>query len=99
VRLSAPKILEPIHCHFGVADCVLFLMAEVVLQRARVVTIVRKLVPTGMPEHVGVDAKWHLGGLAEALDEPRFWTILLSLYARARRRPCVTMFGFSRQGR
>jgi hypothetical protein len=28
-----------------------------------------------------------------------FWTILDSIYARARRRPCVTMFGFSRQGR
>ena len=31
--------------------------------------------------------------------QPRFWTILNSIYARARRRPCVTMFGFSRQGR
>jgi hypothetical protein len=31
--------------------------------------------------------------------ETRFWTILNSIYARARRRPCVTMFGFSRQGR
>jgi hypothetical protein len=30
---------------------------------------------------------------------PRNWTFLDSLYARARRRPCVTMFGFSRQGR
>jgi hypothetical protein len=29
----------------------------------------------------------------------QFWTILNSIYARARRRPCVTMFGFSRQGR
>ena len=25
---------------------------------------------------------------------PQFWTILDSIYARARRRPCVTMFGF-----
>jgi hypothetical protein len=32
-------------------------------------------------------------------DPPRFWTFLHSLYARARRRPCVPMFGFSRQGR
>ena len=29
----------------------------------------------------------------------RIWTILNSIYARARRRPGVTMFGFSRQGR
>ena len=29
--------------------------------------------------------------------DPRFWTILNSIYARARRRPCVIMFGFSRQ--
>ena len=36
--------------------------------------------------------------LLVALDQ-RFWTILDSIYARARRRPCVTMFGFSRQGR
>jgi hypothetical protein len=27
--------------------------------------------------------------------KPRFWTILRSIYARARRRPCVTMFGGS----
>jgi hypothetical protein len=25
------------------------------------------------------------------------WTILNSIYARARRRPCVTMFGFSKR--
>src|SRR5438309_1443471 len=27
------------------------------------------------------------------------WTILNSIYARARRRPCVTMFGLGHQGR
>jgi hypothetical protein len=30
---------------------------------------------------------------SEPSGEPRFWTILNSIYARARRRPCVTMFG------
>jgi len=40
------------------------------LQRTSIVAIVRKLVPAGVPEHVWVDAEWHLGGLAEALNEP-----------------------------
>ena len=40
------------------------------MQRTSIVAIVRKLVPAGVPEHVWVDAKWHLGGLAEALNEP-----------------------------
>ena len=57
-----------------------------------------------------LDGQLH-GSLVQAVDEmlmesviyerggPRFWTILDSIYARARRRPCVTMFGFLRQGR
>jgi hypothetical protein len=45
-------------------------MTEVVLECASIVAIVRKLVSAGVPEHVWVDAKRHLGGLAEALDEP-----------------------------
>jgi hypothetical protein len=40
------------------------------LERASIVAIVRKLVAAGVPEHVRVDANWHLGGLTEALDEP-----------------------------
>ena len=31
--------------------------------------IVRQLEPAGMAKHVRVDREWHLGGLAEALDE------------------------------
>ena len=45
-------------------------MPEVVLQGARVVAIIGQLEPTGMAKHVRVDREWHLGGLAEALDEP-----------------------------
>ena len=37
---------------------------------ARVVAIVGELVPTGMAKHVRVDREWHLGGLADTLDEP-----------------------------
>jgi hypothetical protein len=56
--------------HFSVPDGVLdVLVAKAVLQGARVVTIVGELVPTGMAKHVWVDRKWHLGGLADALDE------------------------------
>jgi hypothetical protein len=45
-------------------------MTEVVLQRTSIVTIVRELISAGVPEHVRVDAKWHLRGLTEALNEP-----------------------------
>ena len=44
-------------------------MAEVVLQGPRVVAIIGQLEPAGMAQHVGVDRKWHLGGLTDALDE------------------------------
>jgi len=42
---------------------------KVVLQGPRVVAIVGQLEPAGMAQHVGVDRKWHLGGLTDALDE------------------------------
>jgi hypothetical protein len=59
---SPPEILEPSHSHFGIADGVLdILMTEVVLQRTSIVAIVGELVSAGVPEHVRVDAKWHLG--------------------------------------
>ena len=41
-----------------------------VLQGPRVVTIIGQFEPAGMAKHVRVDREWHLGGLAEALDEP-----------------------------
>ena len=45
-------------------------MREVMPQGPRVVAVVGQLEPTGMAKHVWVDREWHLGGLAEALDEP-----------------------------
>src|SRR5262249_33273883 len=70
LRSASPKVLEPVRRHFGVPDRVLnVLVSEVVLQRPRVVTIVGELEPTGVAKHVGVDWEWHLGGLADALDE------------------------------
>jgi hypothetical protein len=41
----------------------------VMLQGPCVVAIVSELEPTGMAKHVGVDWEWHLGSLADALDE------------------------------
>ena len=46
------------------------LVPEVVLQGPRVVAIICELEPTGVAKHVRVDGEWHLGDLAEALDEP-----------------------------
>ena len=68
---SSPKVPEPIGRHFGVSDRVLdVLVPKVVLQGPRVVAIIGQLEPAGMAEHVRVDREWHLGGLAEAPDEP-----------------------------
>jgi len=46
------------------------LVAEVVLQGARVVSVVGKLEAAGVPQHVRMDGEWHLGGLTKALDKP-----------------------------
>jgi len=65
------KVLEPIDGQLGIADGVLdVLMTEIMLERASIVAIVGELVAAGVPEHVRVDAEWHLRGLTEALDEP-----------------------------
>src|SRR6516164_7278834 len=65
-----PKILESVGRQFGVPDRVLnVLVPEVVLQGPRVVAIVGELEPAGMAKHVRVDREWHLGGLADTLDE------------------------------
>src|SRR5262245_66350954 len=69
--LVPPKVLEPVGRHFGVSDRVLdVLVAEVVLQGPRVVTIIGQLEPARMAKHVRVDGEWQLGGLPEALDKP-----------------------------
>src|SRR5262245_51149212 len=69
-ELVPPKVLEPVGRHFGVPDRVLdVLVAEVVLQGPRVVSVIRELEPTGMAKHVRVNGEWHLGGLPEALNE------------------------------
>src|SRR5262249_61111161 len=70
VRSASSKVLEPVWRHFGVPDRMLdVLVPKVVLQGPRVVTIVGELKTTGMAQHVWVDREWHLGSLADALDE------------------------------
>src|SRR6266436_2635854 len=70
LRSSPPKVFEAIGRHLGVPHCVLnVLVPEVVLQGPRVVAIVGELEPASMAKHVRVDREWHLGGLADALDE------------------------------
>ena len=69
-ELVPPKVLEAVGRHFGVPDRMLnVLVPEVVLQGPRVVAVVGELEPAGMAKHVWVDREWHLGGLADALDE------------------------------
>jgi hypothetical protein len=65
-----PKVFEAVGRHLGIPDRVLnVLVPEIVLQGPRVVTIIGQLEPAGMAQHVRVDREWHLGSLADALDE------------------------------
>ena len=62
---------QPVGCHLGVPDRMLdVLVPEVMLQSPCVVAIIGELKITGMAQHVWVDWEWHLGSLADALDEP-----------------------------
>ena len=64
-----PKILESVGRQVGVSDGVLnVLVPEVMLQGARIVTIIGQLEPTGMAKHVRVDGN---GILAAS---PSRWT-------------------------
>ena len=53
--------------HLGVPSCMF--LSRGMLQGPRVVAVVGELEPTGMAKHVWVDWEWHLGRLADALDE------------------------------
>src|SRR5262245_4945084 len=77
VRSASPKVLEPVRRQFGIPDRVLnVLVPEVVLQGPGVMAIVGELEPSGVAKHVRVDREWHLGGLAEALNEPVLCTVV-----------------------
>ena len=68
--VASPKILESVGCHVGVPNGVLdVLVPEVVLQSPCVVAIIGELKTTGMAQHVWVDREWHVGSLADPLDE------------------------------
>ena len=63
-----PEASEPVWRQLGVAHGVLdVLVAEVMLQRSRIDTLVCQLEAAGMAQHVRMYAKPHLGGLTEPL--------------------------------
>jgi hypothetical protein len=69
VRIQAssllPKPLEPIGRQLGIEHCVLYVaVAQVVLNGAGIVTIIGKLEPTGMAQHMGMDREGEGGELA-----------------------------------
>lgn len=60
--LSSPKIPEPRWRQLCISDGVLnVFVAEIGLQRPRVMPVDREFVLTGMPEHVGVRLERKLG--------------------------------------
>ena len=56
-----PESLKPIWCQLGVPHRVLdILVAQIVLDRPGVMSLVRQIEPTGMAQHVGVDREIEL---------------------------------------
>ena len=65
----APKVFEPRRCQLGIAHRVLdILVAEVGLQGARVVPIVREFITAGMPQHMRMRLEAQLRQSPGALD-------------------------------
>jgi hypothetical protein len=66
-QLIAPKTLEPIRTEFGVAHRVRDVpVSKVLLDRARIVPLVRELVADRVPEHVRMDREGEFRELAGA---------------------------------
>src|SRR5271170_3908742 len=64
-----PEILEPRRRHLGVAHRVLDIpVAQVGLERPRVVPLVGKRVTAGVPEHMRMSLERQLGDLSRSLD-------------------------------
>jgi hypothetical protein len=62
----SPEVSESVARQLGIANCVLDVpVAEIGLQRAGVVAIIGQLEAAGVPQHVRMDRKGHLCGLAE----------------------------------
>lgn len=73
-RSIAEEAFNPVGSQLRVAHCVLdVLVAQILLQRARVVALVDQLVAAGMAEHVEVDWEGQLGGDAQESEQlPHF---------------------------
>ena len=75
---------EPVGGKLGISHRVLdALVPEVVLQRARVVTVVCQFETAGMAEHVRVHAKRHLGAFPSLVIILRKPTVLVGAPARS----------------
>ena len=83
-RLILPEALEPIRAQLCVSDRVGdVLVSEVMLNRSRVLPVVRQLKPSRVPEHVWVDRKTQIGrfpGSRDDLPHSRFreWPFALA---------------------
>jgi len=61
--LVLPEISKPLGRKFAISNRMLdVLVAEIVLQRASIHTLIGQLKSGRMPQHVGMDRKRHLGG-------------------------------------
>jgi hypothetical protein len=68
--LLTPEILEPGRRQFGVADGMLDVpVAEIGLQRPRVVALIGERIPAGVPQHMRMRLVGELGGPARTLDD------------------------------
>jgi hypothetical protein len=60
--LVLPEIAKPLGRKFAISNRMLnVLMAEIVLQRSSIHTLIGQLEPSRMPQHVGMDWKRHFG--------------------------------------
>jgi hypothetical protein len=61
--LVPPEIAKPLGRKFAISNRMLdVFMAEIVLRRTSIHTLIGQLEPSRMPQHVGMDPEWHLGG-------------------------------------
>jgi hypothetical protein len=69
--LILPEISEPLGRKFAIPNRMLdVFVAEIVLQRTSIHTLIGELEPSRVPQHVGMDRKRHLGGRPEPRHHP-----------------------------
>jgi hypothetical protein len=69
--LVPPEIAEPLGRKFAISNRMLdVLVAEIVLQRPSIHTLIGELESSRMPQHVGMDSERHFGGGSKARQHP-----------------------------